>query len=77
MSDKDVDMSDKDVKCYVNLSDKAVDMSDKDVRCYINLSDKDVDMSDKDVDLSDNFVAICMALTGQDNFLRINFLTNE
>ena len=29
------------------------------------------------VDLSDNFVFICMALTGQGPFLKIYFLTNE
>ena len=43
------------------------------LKCYINLSDNDVDLSDNDinlsylyVDLSDNFVAICMAKTGKE-----------
>ena len=36
-----------------------------------------VDLSDLYVDLSDNFVVISMALTGQEHFLKIYFLSNE
>ena len=43
------------------------------VRCYVNLSDNDVDLSDDYmyVDLSDNFVVICMTLTGQEHVFKI------
>ena len=30
-----------------------------------------------DVDLSDDFVVICMALTGQEHVFKIYFLSNE
>ena len=50
---------------------------------YFDLSDVNdgdliyVDLSDNDVDLSDNFVVICMTLTGQEHVFKIYFLTNE
>ena len=36
-----------------------------------------INLSDNDVDLSDNFVVICIALTGQEHDFKIYFLTNE
>ena len=63
MSDDNVDLSDV---LYVNLSDNDVDLSDNVrplcllVRCY--------------VDLSENVIVVsCMALTGQELILDINF----
>ena len=50
---------------------------------YIDLSDvmstRPIIMltSDFYVDLSDNFVVICMALTGQEHVFKIYFLTNK
>ena len=65
--DDNVDLSDV---LYVNLSDNDVDLSDNVrslcwlVRCY--------------VDLSKNVIVVsCMALTGQELILDINFSTNE
>ena len=40
------------------------------VRCYVNLSDNDVD-------LSDNYLVICMAFTGQEHVIKIYSLANE
>ena len=34
-------------------------------------------MSDLFVDLSDNFVVICLTLTGQEHIFKISFSTNE
>ena len=59
--------------CYVNLSDNDVDLSDNDV----DLTDKEVDLSYLYVDLSDNFVVMCLALTGQEYVFKIYFQTNE
>ena len=43
-----------------------------------NFSDNDVDLSEvMSIYLSDNFVVVCMALTGQELVFKINVLTNE
>ena len=41
---------------------------------YVDLSDLYVDMSDI---MLDNFIVICMALTGQEHVFKIYFLTND